>query len=395
MTPRGPSEGVVMSLFDDIARTDLDDALWREPHFSYLNRSARSTFVTIRATLDEWFRHVPVERRNALRQRFRSLNNNQHDSALFELVLHEMLLRLGCTVVWEPTIGDRSTRPDFLVQTPDGQRFYLEATVVTGKSAEEAAAEARMNEVYDAINRLESPNFFIGVCVFGAPRSPVPAKRLRRFLAARLAELDPDEVNARFNARDPDGLPRWRFEHDGWIVDFFPIPKRDEARGRPGIRPLAMFYNANVTLDIVEHVRKAVESKASRYGQLDLPYLIAVNVREAFREKEFCNALFGDLTCQFDTASGAMSGTHRPNGAWSGRKHTRVSAVLIADNLHPYRAAQASVAIWHNPWAARPATGLLPSITHYLPVNGRIQRRDGRTLGDLLNLPAGWPGEDD
>jgi hypothetical protein len=395
MTLRGPSEGVAMSLFDEIARTDMDDKLWGESNFSYLNRSARPTFVTIRATLDEWFRRVPAERQKALRPRFRSLNNYQHDSALFELVLYEMLLRLGCTVVWEPTMGDRSTRPDFLVQTPDGQRFYLEATVVTGKSAKEAAAEARMNDVYDALNSLDSPNFFIGVRIFGAPRTPVPARRIRSVLASRLAKLDPDEVNARFNARGLDGLPRWRFEHDGWIVDFFPIPKRAEARGRPGIRPLATYYRADVTFDIVEHVTKAVESKASRYGQLDLPYLIAVNVLESFRDDHICNALFGDLTFHVDTASGAMSGTHRPNGAWSGRKHTRVSAVLIADNLHPYRAAQASVAIWHNPWAARPATGLLLSLTHYLPVNGRIQRRDGRTLGDLLNLPAGWPGEDD
>ncbi len=145
----------------------------------------------------------------------------------------------------------------------------------------------------------------------------------------------------------------------------------------------------------VEYVREAILDKAGRYGQLDLPYLIAVNVREAFREKDVCNALFGDLTLQFDTASGAMSGVRLPNGVWSGSKHTRVSAVLIADNLHPYRAAQASVAIWHNPWAARPATGLLPSLTHYLPMIGRIQRQDGPTLGDLLNLPVGWPGEDD
>jgi hypothetical protein len=376
-----------MSLFDDVERTDMNDALWGEPHFSYLNRSARPTFATIRATLDEWFRRVrvPLARQNALRQRFRSLNNNQHDSAFFELVLHEMLLRLGCTVVWEPAIGDRSTRPDFLVQTPDGQHFYLEATVVTGKSAEEAAAEARMDEVYNA-NRLDSPNFFIGVRISGAPRSPVPAKRIRGFLAHRLAELDPDKAN---------GWPQWRFKHDGWIVDFFPIPKRAEARGRPGIRPLAMFYQTDVKFDIVKHVRKAIRTKSSRYGQLDLPYLIAVNVLEAFREKDVCNALFGELTYQFDTASGAISGRRLPNGVWSGQKHTRVSAVLIADDVHPYRAAQASVAIWHNPWAARPATGLLPLLTHYLPVNDQIQRQDGRTLGDLLNLPAGWPGADD
>jgi hypothetical protein len=387
-----------MSLFDEIARTDMDDKLWGESNFSYLNRSARPTFVTIRATLDEWFRRVPAERQKALRQRFRSLNNHQHDSALFELVLHEMLLRLGCIVVWEPTMGNRSTRPDFLVQTSDGQRFYLEATVVTGKSAKEAAAEAKMNDVYDALNSLNSPNFFIGVRIFGAPRSPVPAKRLRRFLAARLAELDPDDITRRCDREGLAGIPTWTFECHEWVLQCFPIPKRPEARGRAGVRPLG-FLQTGPRVDLTaEHVRAAVLDKAGRYGQLDLPYIVAVNVLTPFPEDDVCDALFGDRVLELDIASGAIRPKRKPNGVWTapGRpRYTRVSAVLIADNLHPYRAAQASVAIWHNPWAARPATGLLLSLTHYLPVNGRIQRRDGRTLGDLLNLPAGWPGEDD
>jgi len=49
------------------------------------------------------------------------------------------------------------------VTPPAGNPFYLEAVLATGESETAAAARARLNSVYDVLNALECPNFFISV----------------------------------------------------------------------------------------------------------------------------------------------------------------------------------------------------------------------------------------
>ncbi|HQE70858.1 MAG TPA: hypothetical protein PK071_07045, partial [Atopobiaceae bacterium] len=51
--------------------------------------------------------------------------------------LHELLLVTGHVIVAiEPKLEHTPYSPDFLVQAPDGGRFYLEAVVATAKSVE-------------------------------------------------------------------------------------------------------------------------------------------------------------------------------------------------------------------------------------------------------------------
>jgi hypothetical protein len=184
-----------MKLFDDIVRDFAGPALFAEPGFTYLNRSARLSLDRVRAVLEDWFEHYPAPHQADLRGRFRSGKDRQHCSAFFELLLHELLLRRGCCVEVHPQTGkDAPKRPDFLVESPDGELFYLEAVLATAESAEAAAARSRMNDVYDALNRLHSPDFFIGMNVHGAPEAPVPAKQIRAFLKAKMDELDADAV---------------------------------------------------------------------------------------------------------------------------------------------------------------------------------------------------------
>lgn len=170
-----------LRLFDDIERTDRTPMLRCEPYFDFMNRTSRPGAELIREAAECWFSHYPLENQDALRSRIRSKIDREHHAAAFELILHEVLLRLGCTLELEPALANGNTkRPDFLVTAPNGSRFYLEATVVTAKTSGEAAAEKHVNVVYDAIDRLDSPNFFLGVDVDGSPKSSVPSKDMRR-----------------------------------------------------------------------------------------------------------------------------------------------------------------------------------------------------------------------
>lgn len=148
-------------LFDDQPRSDKGPASYSESEFAYLNRSARNDVVAIRGVLDKWVRRYPAEHRSELITRFRSSDCWQHQSAVFERFLHELLTRLDCRPVIHARVA-AGRRLDFHLTDSDGRRSFLEATLVTGESKADQGARARQQAVYDAINKVDSPNFFVG-----------------------------------------------------------------------------------------------------------------------------------------------------------------------------------------------------------------------------------------
>jgi len=391
-----------MRLFDQIDRHDEGPAQYAEPQFAYLNRSARTIFSRTREVVEAWFSRYPVPEQAELRARFRFRNDAQHLSAFFELFLHELLLQLGCSVTIHPSPSQATSRhPDFLVESPSGGCFYIEAVLATDESEEDAAARARMNVVYDALDRLDSPNFFIGLELRGAPKTPPRAGPMRSFLRQRLAELNADDITQLLQSGDFDALPRWRFEHEGWEIDFFPIPKSPRARGKPGIRPVGMRMPEAFWSDPSAAIRNAIVGKAGQYGDLDLPYVIAVNALEAGVDRiDIMEALFGKEKCMFALTPSGPSEPEiavEPDGVWtsrSGPRYTRVSAVLLTSPVLPWNVPRAEICLYHNPWARRPYTSELTRLPRAIPdatSGGHMQWQDGESLATIFGLPPKWP----
>jgi hypothetical protein len=115
-----------VKLFDDIEREDFGPPLHNEPQFTYLNRSAHSRIARVREVLETWFSRYPEPKKD-LQMRLRSDDEN-HLGALFELVLYELLFRLGCEVTPHPKLSETTRHPDFLAKPPNGDSFCLEAT---------------------------------------------------------------------------------------------------------------------------------------------------------------------------------------------------------------------------------------------------------------------------
>lgn len=369
-----------MKLFDERDRDDDRPALYAEPDFHHLSRSARQSVQRVRETLETWFSRYPSANQAKLRSDFRAKKNSSHQSAFFELFLHELLIRLGCQVEIHPKVEGSTGRPDFLVDSPTGSSFYLEAVLATNESAEGAAARARVNVVYDALYQLDSPNFFIGMDLRGAPKTPPPARKIRAFLSNRLNILDPDDI----------ALPRWRYEYEGWRIVFYPIPKPPGLRGKPGIRPIRERTEIR-SFDATAAIRGAIVSKAGGYGDLRLPYVIAVNVLEyGVDHDDALLALFGKEP--FSGRSDPKLGVHE--GAWfgvSGPRYTRVSAALLATLVLPEIFPKASIRLYHNPWAKRPYKAELTRLPQAVPLDDRMEWQDGKTLDMIFDLPPGWP----
>lgn len=386
-----------MTLFPPIERSDTGPALYAEPHYQYLQRTARPEFVEIRALIERWLSDYPAPHRDELETRFKSNDDRNFDSAFFELYLYALLGELEFAVdVHPPSPDPTSDRlPDFLVTPAEGQGFLLEATVLRELNDEEAAAQARINTVYDTIDRLASPNFFIGVRYRGAPDTPVPGRRIREFLAAQLADLDPADYEDLARTRLFDGLPTWRFEHDGWELEFVAMPKSPELRGDPSARPLGMFFPMEAKWrNDHERIREALRDKAGAYGELDKPFVIALNSQLAFTDRiDIMQALFGQETFILDRydrdAEPEMS--RRPDGLWTsagGPRYTRVSGVLVADHLLPWTVGSSSMRYYPNPYAEHPLENWFERLPHALVRESRYEWIDGQHPGEILGVEA-------
>lgn len=390
-------------LFDQIERTYKGTKLYSESDFDYLNHSARKYCERMRSLLEEWLGHYPIDKREELIKRFRSSDDIGFKSVFFELYLHELLLRLGFKIEIHPQIEGESTHPEFLASLDTEPKFYLEATLSVGP-IEEVAAEKRENIVYDTLDKMDSPNFFIGVKIEGLPKTPPPGSRWRSFLVKELFKLDPDELAIRLKRRGLESMPKWNMNHDGWNVTFQPIPKSPQARGKERIRPLGLRFSGFSELKDHIYLRNAIRGKSTKYGKLNLPYIIAVNILSIFcNDMSITNALFGDegITV-FRKGDGIFN--HKPgrkhNGVWRGPRgpqNTRVSGVMTFAYLAQRNIPKVNPILWHNPWAKRP---LNPDIW---PLPQRIvnkqtgipELKEGKRVVEVFNLQEKWPIIDD
>jgi hypothetical protein len=213
-----------MALFDDVTRSDQRPARDHEPLFDYYNTSGRRSVDGIRTILETWFQRIPESAKTELRARFRSHTDSQHQSAFLEIYLHELLWCMGFPVTPHPNLpGDVRTHPDFIVLLGAMPCFYLEATLAL-PSGNETAENARIAQVYDTLNAMESPNFFLAIRLRGAPAIP-PPERVCAATSRWLSGLDPEILRQTLDTVGLDALPSYGWSHDGWDLSFLPIAK--------------------------------------------------------------------------------------------------------------------------------------------------------------------------
>lgn len=390
-------------LFLDDDHTETGPADYAEKHFSYLNRCGRDECFRVREVLEEWFTRYPEKEKDELRSRFQSGDDTHFASAFFELYLHELLVQLGYRVEVHPEVLEpQSKKPDFFATAPDGEEVFVEAVIASDVTEEETAAASMKKIVYDTINTLEDPDFYVGIEEDGQPRTPPPGRKIRNGLEKWLQKLDPDKCLLLTEQGRFDALPKWNFSHDGWDIEFTAWPKSKEARGKPGRRLIGMHMGAVQFMDSRTPIRQAIRRKASRYGNLGKPYIVAVNAMGNIVDQiDVMEALFGKEVLVFPqglppNVQPETKLTRRPDGAWTstfGPRNTRVSGVLIGVSVMPSSIAAKDLELYHNPWAQHPCEGPITRLTEYAPIENRITKKVGEHPRALFDLPEAWPYE--
>jgi hypothetical protein len=384
-------------VFDELVRADARPSRHAESRFAFYNRAAGPVFDRIRDCVERWFQSYPPDGRADIRARLRSKSDDVFSGAFWELYQHETLTAMGFDVVPHPALASSSRRPDFLVRRPNGRGFYLESTI-TSPSREDRASNRHLGTIYDLLNDLPSPNFFLDVEVDRRGPRPASTKAIRRDLVAWLETLDPDDVEATSGGWIRQEPLRW--DAEGWSIRFRAIPKSPGHRGRPG-RAIGVSMDQPVrAVDTSSGLRGAIKEKAGRYGRLDRPYVIAILIEDQFvHGEDLVDALYGTVSYRINTSPDADPDPQpfrQLDGPWmspNGPTNTRVSAVMTASNLSPPLIARIAPQVWHNPWAAQPMKDRLAWRSSQVQDGGLLVASEAETEpSELLRLPAEWPG---
>jgi hypothetical protein len=384
-----------MQLFDEIDRTDAGPATHTEDSYTYYNRSARLEIVRIRALLQSWFDRYPVTEQEELAARFRS----DFDSAFFELFLHELLVRLGNEVIPHPTLDSEvATRPDFGLRGV-ASAAYLEARVARDVSDEDRKKRKVLGIIYDQINRLPIPDYFLRIVDLELLSGNQPSvRRLGRELLVWINTLDYGALlRQQPDLRSLDELSTWTYADEAVRVEISASPVSESRRGASDHRPIGIYPFESRWGGSEASLRRALERKGTKFGRLNSPFIIAVNSLSSwgFDRIDHMQALFGTEQILVERGDPEPQMVRASNGFWygpNGSQHTRVSGVLFCQ-VGPWNVHSANLCLYHNPWAQFEYEGELTRLPQAVPSNGQITWSDGIDIGDLFELSPEWLGE--
>ena len=343
-------------LFDDMERTDASSKQHNEPWFAYLNRSAHRGLTEIRDRLESWFRRFPVEAQHDVRERFRRHDDTAHQGAVFELLMHELLIRLDCTVEVHPDVPGTESRPDFLACHGDC-RFYLEATVIDSKGGL-CAPNPREEDAVAKINELTSPHFYIFARVNGKLSRTLSREQIVQPFADLLEAHDPDKIQRLIDEIGTFAAPSRTIKCGTWSLQGWLRPIAPEKRGDGRLRTLVIGPARSGEVDSSTPIQRAVQKKAQKYGHLDGPFVVAANVRrDIFLDKDAeMEALFGKEQITFfkDRPDLSPKLGRKPDGVWiqggPQPRYTRLTAVWIFRDITPWNLCNAPNCLYINPF---------------------------------------------
>lgn len=393
-----PNGYQINMLFQNFIRTNHDIIQLNESEFDFLDRCAWPKAHHMRSLLEQCLNNYPVIEQPEIIARLKSGDPRQFTSTTFELLLHQYLINQNFILSPHPELANGSAkRPDFLVTCPDGNKFYLEAICTSENDGKNDSIEALKESTLDYLNSRPHPNFFLSISSSGDPITQPSGKKLYSKIKPWLDSLDPDIVLAESKKNGYSAFPQILWVHEEWEVKLEAIPLESKYRGTHeqliGIRSYgASWINGWIP------IRDAIQKKTNRYGQLDLPLIIAVNVN-SFRlnQTDELQALFGEEKISFNLNN--LDNYHysrSPNGAWigpSGPKGRKCNGAWLFGNLSIYSLANVGHTLYINPWAnlSIPSSALI--MPHAKIEGDQLKLTEGKSFTDAFNINEKWPNE--
>ena len=286
---------------------------------------------------------VPEPNRAAWEKRLTSKIDHSHFSVRLEISLHHFFKERGWEVYIEPELPGTSNRPDFRIRRGASELLVEAKAVLDPQPVDQQ--DNRLRILVDGVSDRLSRTVSIHPC-FDLPPS-LPNKRIA-------AEIEKKSSGAEL-------LQEFRIEgeHQGhpYSLDVT-ILLADEQTSLAGVgATIGQAY----TVDIGNPMRKAIQEKAIKYGEMDIPFVVAVWPKlgshfSYLDDDDDLVALYGDKVWNVPTPGvQRVEETVKPNGVFAlkseggTRRYSRVSAVMVCQLDRPDYPR-----VYHNPFASHP-----------------------------------------
>ncbi|HRE57240.1 MAG TPA: hypothetical protein PLW09_05405 [Candidatus Kapabacteria bacterium] len=380
------------TLFEHKVRTDDKHANHLDNTYNFYDRSSSKQVAQLRETLNAWFDNYPKSEKPELKRRFQT----SFSSPFFELFLHELFRRQGFTLEPHPILPGTKKRPDFLVRG-HGLEFYLEAKESTAKSEIEKSNENRINQLYDQINKSNTPNFFFRINELQLKSTNQPSgKKIVKYIESQLPRFDPDKVAKTLQQKGLENLETITYDDIDVKLVISLIPKSSNAQGKEGLNPIGIYPLVSYWGGADMPIKTSIEKKAARYGEIEKPYLICINSTSEKGDVgyDMMNALFGSLQMTFFANAENRNErlTRAKDGVFlnsQGPKFKRVSAIFIT-NVHPANLQIANHWLVRHPFANKELLFDPFELTKVVVENQQIKTINGKSIKEILEIPDNW-----
>lgn len=277
-------------------------------------------------------------------------------SDFFEEFVGALFDDMGCSIESHPPINGRLS--DYLATTPDGESFYIEATVLKPRQF----SEPRSTEE-DVCRKLDEVCHVPYLYWFWATASgelyqylaKKDLDRIKRWVEGLSTEyLRPQTAHFSF----PSGAPPREVAAPAstWDIEIDAVPRSKAKRGIPDVL-LAGFGRGGGIYAVTPLINKAKE-KVKQHKYVEKPVVLAINDMADFPLDpiDMSVALFG---CEQSAETGVSRITPptedlRRRSLWGRRENSTISAILLFQRLLPGTMSSANLCLYENPWSRFP-----------------------------------------
>jgi len=337
---------------------------------------ARSYRNELRAALKAY----PSGNRGEMKRRLYSETASGFWSASMELRLYGVLSGLGSVEV-HPTIQGMESHPDYRVSTSE-TGLFVEATVALD-SDEDREQHQRLVHLLDAIDSIFLP-FGVWVDPVTDLAPDLDDDAVIGFLRQELESLESSQV-------EKGSLLTFRKRTGAGVTEIdFEVWPREEAQ------TLVEAWGPTAAQELTTHetIRRRVQHKATKYGELGAPFVIAIWPRLQFPavEESVMRGLYGTVTLVYSKQDMTLKEVVRqPDGAFNLRVgeqvlNQQVSAVAVHLERLMGHGWERYWLLYHNPFALRPlSTSVFNTIPQLV-----FERTPGGFSGHWLDGVDPW-----
>ncbi|MBL8166061.1 MAG: hypothetical protein JNJ61_29030 [Anaerolineae bacterium] len=382
-----------LSLFDDIQRDFLGPSKYSEPRWQYLNRTARPGYEYLRALLQNWFDNFVASqsKRERLCKEFQSDDNKVHLSAFFELYLYQLFKAQGFSIEVEPEWQQGC--PDFLLTSSVGAQILVEATCIFPEWLYGSASQWEKDALDYLNDNLTISDSSLDIKIDSFPSGSPPLKQLAREIQARIDEVSHAQEDTRDADVDNQGMHPMVYTHDTWSIEFGISQSGNPQSGEPKSRAIGSVLKNYGSVDVISLLRSKIAKKNKQFGELSVPYILAINnldeATELISNLSMIDALFGDDVTLVYPENGISSRKRLQNGSWygpDGPRNTRMSGICYFRRLIPINVHTVEPVLWHHPYSRNPFESNQFPISQNIPnwVTRVYDRIEGMHPRDLL-----------